>query len=394
MTALSGPKYVVLGCFIFSLHETFVTTVTTYMVTFDETLFFENMGSALIITAITIIAFTFLHHKDKFEFIWSALGSKRHQYEVDNETKFYIEKIRQRSSREKKYSPKLFIVLMVSACFVQIFVRYPLDTYLNGYEKYGRFSELLPKYVVGGVPIPFWYYFDTKVSDAAYYIAVGREVVFFVFMTSIVIASDCSFMCVAYEICTEFQILQYVLKNLVEISKLMCKSQGKDSPKYEDISPVLLSLLKSSIRHHQLLLRMGVTLKFIHRPTLIYLLVAISILVGSFGFLLQSSKVALGAQIAGCGTAMAAMFHLLIFCWFSEKMKVCSSQVGHNLFTPSIMDYTAILKKEFVIIQMRSTKPTVLSVSIKSELNLETFAGIMQTAYSYCNLMVSSSEKL
>jgi odorant receptor len=80
--------------------------------------------------------------------------------------------------------------------------------------------------------------------------------------------------------------------------------------------------------------------------------------------------------------------------WHSNEIREESMAISIAIYSSNFLDFTIPMKRKLILIILRSQKPLEIKVANWAPMTLEMFQTLLNTAYSYYNLVRSVNKKI
>ncbi|XP_024081188.1 uncharacterized protein LOC106662376 isoform X2 [Cimex lectularius] len=281
---------------------------------------FECLNVTLLLGCMFSFIILYWIKKDKVFYLYRALGSELHEYDVGGETLEHINRLRAESKIEKQKIPRINFIMCCSVMLLISFRR-PLNYLIKGETRHARDGADLPSsHFVGGIPIPYWFYVEPKGN--LYYLAAFLEYFNIIYVALLFPIIDGAFVAMSHEICTEFKILHYMLKNLVETAEVQYEKSSpnssiKDMNKFKII---LKSCLRSCLIHHQHIIKVISVIRDVNYMLLVLSGLGIGIFTCLLGVVLTVPGTSEALKASSFILILLELIHVYFYCYYS----VCS----------------------------------------------------------------------
>nr|APZ81448.1 olfactory receptor 26 [Adelphocoris lineolatus] len=214
-----------------------------------------------------------------------------------------------------------------------------------------------------------------------------------------VIAADILFIRVSCRISLEIAILVESL-NLIgkRARRLYARKYGlkppskknEDWPLYQDC---ISTCLKENIVHHQNIIKFYESFSAIAAPAIGGGFFTCTIVLGLGMIVVNMDNVNISDQIAFTGTVFAEMMNAFMISWMSEKIGEQNYELYNAVYGLKWFKWRRDNKKLVITILDGTREPLFLNAFGLAKINMEAFGSVVNTAYSFLNL-VNASETL
>ncbi|XP_073996160.1 uncharacterized protein isoform X2 [Rhodnius prolixus] len=328
--------------------------ITVYLADDDETILTQSLHFLIIFGLSFFIFLSFTKSRPQFSRIHRDIGQGGFKY--DKDTHIFATSIKDSSKKKKKI---IFFALptFVSVISLVIIVIGPLADYFAG--KLG--DEI---YTKGGIslnlPVPCWTPFGSS-TIATFLASSLMEAAGHSVNALALITANISVFYMVEHVSTELKILHLAIKRLKERAQVLYRNRfGNNEMKNEYLTDCYKECLKENIAHHQKILSLNCDMNDVLS------------LCFSFGYF--------------TGTLMIAISGVLV---------IFSKDISTILYSSEWYYQDKDSNQLLEMMLLRSQKPLFLYFNNISNLpaNLETFSNLMNTAYSYFNLLYAIREE-
>ncbi|XP_043512089.1 odorant receptor 13a-like [Frieseomelitta varia] len=192
----------------------------------------------------------------------------------------------------------------------------------------------------------------------------------------------------------QFRILQYRFANMCNTNDLEKFHEVSEKSSY---SMYKYRRLKTYIQQHQMLIGYCKSLEHVFNLIVFWQVSLFSLLICLDGYLALTSGIPFTRRLVFTIHMMGSIYQLLMFTYSCDTLIRDSSNVGiavyGSLWSLLPMDkYGKMLRRDMILVILRSKTPCCLTASGFFIVSLETYTKILSTAVSYFTLLKNSSD--
>ncbi|KAK9506702.1 hypothetical protein O3M35_008589 [Rhynocoris fuscipes] len=241
------------------------------------------------------------------------------------------------------------------------------------------------------VPVACWLPYDSS-SGILYYFAWLSEYYVIVETTLCTIGNTVLFLRVAEDIIYELKMLTSLLKNAKCRADMIMKQNSlefKDNKnKYFTFN--LRLCLTQCVKHHKAITRIFVLLNDLYNYSLLAILLLSVYMLCLCGIMFTSDEVEFAPKLQFAFFLSGEIVHVFIYCWYGQKLIDLSGELSDVLYFTDWFNYSSDIKGHLLMLQVRCLRELKLSVGGFMEASFNTFSNLMNSAYSYYNVMQAS----
>ncbi|KAF6203065.1 hypothetical protein GE061_003478 [Apolygus lucorum] len=245
-------------------------------------------------------------------------------------------------------------------------------------------------------PIPMWYPFSIQ-SEPMHWIAVSSQAIA-MFSTATSIGGTAAILVIfSQSISLQFKIIIYRIRKAEKHAYQLYRMNGgkklKNVQLYSD--PSFLGFYNSNLNklaeHHSILIKQFYHLYEIGKwPVgLAYLLSSLMIAISLLALMSGDGKSSVLLRAALM--VVAEVLYLALVCGQSESVQELGESLHEELYNMNWLDLDTPAKKTIMIMIEQSKRPLVLTAAGLQPLNWEAFTRVMNTAYTYVNLLLAAN---
>ncbi|KAK9512345.1 hypothetical protein O3M35_000792 [Rhynocoris fuscipes] len=319
--------------------------------------------------------------------------------EYDEETKNGMKGIKDKLSIRKKYLLISIIVYLAFAGLVTAILAPIIDSLLSGGIKKDIYS---PGGVSLNLPIPLWSPFGSH-TNLGYVLSAIMEIACAFEVTVVIVAGDVTLLVMTQYLTMELLLLTLALKKLPDRTIRLYKSRYNVEPnqiiniselrKNENLRKCYAYCLRESAVHHQKIIKAfaGVN-QYLSIPTFLGCFSG-SIVIAISGIAIIFGNGEIGSLITAFILGFGEILNMLLLSWCGEQIGDANEKFIMALYSTKWYYTPKEEAKTLQIMMTRSLRPLTLFAGGIVPLNFETFSNVMNSAYSYFNLVYASREK-
>ncbi|KAK9512520.1 hypothetical protein O3M35_000923 [Rhynocoris fuscipes] len=340
------------------------------------------------------------------QFVLVALNMKRkntailHRYmakglsEYDSETENYRNKSNEEIKNKKN---KLMILILIGYITLAIFffIAAPL---INAYLSDNSDRKKSEYGVTMNLPVPQWISFGTD-TLITYSTALcmqmmvgGIGVVFYFtgdvlfFNCSLKIASEIDLLIISIERLPERTLSLY---RTMHDNRNVCFSKIRENT---DLLNCYKECLKQNVKHQQHIIKMFNSFFTVTGPSMFFILSIESILIGLSATIFVLAKGNYRGRISLSGFCSFEILNVFFVCWNADQIYSASQKLSMSLYSANWPLVDKSNARTILCMMIGSKEPLVMNYLNLMKINYETFTLVMNSAYSYLNILFASVE--
>ncbi|KAK9512519.1 hypothetical protein O3M35_000922 [Rhynocoris fuscipes] len=390
--AISIVQFIFLFLFI-SYHIT-TLSITAIKLLDNQILMFEVLHY-IVLLVVALFLLVDINIKRKYAAILHRYMAKGFS-EYDCETENYRNKSNEEIKNKKN---KLMIIVLISYVTIAmfIFIAAPLiDSYLSDnndqkeiYNEYG---------VTMNLPVKQWIPFgsDTLIK---YSVAFCMQMLVGGIVLALYIPADVVLFNCSVNIASELDLLIISIERLPErtlsLYRTMYGNRNVDFNKIRENSELLncyKECLKQNAKHHQHIIKMFDSFFTLIGPSVFLILSIESIIIGLSATTFVLAKGKHGARITSIAFCISEILNVFFVSWNADQIYSASQKLSMSLYSANWPLVDKSNARTILCMMIGSSEPLVMNYLNLMEINYETFTLVMNSAYSYLNLLFAFVE--
>ncbi|KAK9504901.1 hypothetical protein O3M35_009072 [Rhynocoris fuscipes] len=384
--ALSIFQFILfVSCFVYHLTALAVTAVKLQN---NKMEMFQALNYFAVIFMSTYVLMLFNKNRKNLAEVHRGIATGLSNY--DEETELLRKTLVPEIQRRKK----IFMQLLLSYFSSLPFVLLILERYLNSYL--GDHKQLL---LSPNLPITVWVPHDTSTISGA------STALFLISVLCVMLISVCStfdfvFLLMCEYLAMEVKLLIHSLNRLPERTLHLFRLRHGDNTnvsietikKDKELSNCYRDCLKQNVMHHQNIIRKFHVCKDTLGLVLWLTFAVCAIVIAICGVSIIRSEGKIGSRILSALFAFAGTIICFFFSYCCSKISDASEDLIQALYETK---WRSLNKNEVQIIRImmiRSHRLLLMSFRGMTNFDYDTFASMMNTAYSYLNLLLAFSK--
>nr|AQM56113.1 olfactory receptor [Apolygus lucorum] len=364
-------------------------TITCSFATDDFVLWSELIHhTSLMYLGIFIRSVLILEAKEMIKLARDYLDGIYHYEEGYVDPIFQQLQDKSRKLQRKLFMLPLFIVLVTG-------IALGLKPLLDDVNEVEPHPKLLENGITYRSLIPIFYPFNNE--NTYQVLLMNGALLYFAFLVVVtVIAADLLFIRVSCRISLEIAILVESL-NLIDkrAKRLYARKYGLNKkneswPLYQDC---IEECIKENVKHHQKIIIFYEQFSAVAAPAIGGGFFTCTIVLGLGMIVVNMDNVNISDIIAFVGTVFAEMMNAFMISWMSEKIGEQNYELYNAVYNLKWFKWRQSNKKLVITFLDGTRQPLFLNAFGMATINMEAFGSVVNTAYSFLNL-VNASETL
>ncbi|KAK9502723.1 hypothetical protein O3M35_011437 [Rhynocoris fuscipes] len=378
---LSALQYIVYYTIMSYMLMSFL--ITAYLCIDDIAIFSQSIHIAICGVVAWTISITGLCSRNDFIMIHSTIIRDYKEFENGK----ILKGLRRKMEKQKKCLLIFWTCYYGFCAIIAVTIAPMVDTYLGVNPHVNVQRGVYMK-----LPLALWSPIDVENSTTAY-IIVSLIMAGFLAISALMVSSGvigCVF--VQQHICLQLRLLIYSIKNIedktvAEYNKRYLNTRKEDLYNDEKYWKCYEFCFKQNIRHHQTIIKHHKLFKNFASIPLSVPIFSGAILLAMAGIHILSDDLRVGPKLLSFFLVFGEMLNMLMLCVCGEELKQLGEDVRLAAYSIKWYDSYSQNKKFVTIMSYGALMPLVLKAGNLVELNMPTFATIMNSAYSYFNLI-------
>ncbi|XP_073990755.1 uncharacterized protein isoform X2 [Rhodnius prolixus] len=394
---LDTPKWRMLSLLQLLLMMSFITfligcaIVTCIQTAHKPMIMFQYMHYMILTVLIVISIITSIFNRPKIARMHRAIANGLSHY--DENTEQHRKKMLKRKSKYKKILFVLLAFYFINVPIYLAFVAPVLDEYSSSANRTETYRDTD---LAINLPVPFWLPFSTD-SLLMPTIGYGMELILACIIVGQVAAADFVLLTAGITITMELELLIISLSRLPKRALAMHEERhGPERSRQMDVKRIredkdlakcYADCLKQNVQHHQRIIQM-----FDDYYNFFFILLFVVIMTGTIfiaisGSLIMFAEGGLALRVMSVGFCFAEISNIFFNCWCAEQIFNASEQLLLALYSTNWRMLTKDSARTVLIMMTRATQPLTFNCLGLVVINFETFSNVMNSAYSYFNLL-------
>ncbi|XP_073990753.1 uncharacterized protein isoform X1 [Rhodnius prolixus] len=437
---LDTPKWRMLSLLQLLLMMSFITfligcaIVTCIQTAHKPMIMFQYMHYMILTVLIVISIITSIFNRPKIARMHRAIANGLSHY--DENTEQHRKKMLKRKSKYKKILFVLLAFYFINVPIYLAFVAPVLDEYSSSANRTETYRDTD---LAINLPVPFWLPFSTD-SLLMPTIGYGMELILACIIVGQVAAADFVLLTAGITITMELELLIISLSRLPKRALAMHEERhGPERSRQMDVKRIredkdlakcYADCLKQNVQHHQRIIQMfddyynfffillfvvimtgtifiaisGSLIMFVSiftSPPLVLVLTraydyyiillpnrgSIALYQSISEYFLFQAEGGLALRVMSVGFCFAEISNIFFNCWCAEQIFNASEQLLLALYSTNWRMLTKDSARTVLIMMTRATQPLTFNCLGLVVINFETFSNVMNSAYSYFNLL-------
>ncbi|XP_073990823.1 odorant receptor 46a-like [Rhodnius prolixus] len=252
------------------------------------------------------------------------------------------------------------------------------------------------------VPIPQWSPFSTD-TTLKFLLAITLQAL----VCTDVALKNCGFnvvnMTVSLNIVLELDLLIISLDRLPQRALIMYQERhGQESSSKvdmnriredKDLAKCYADCLKQNVQHHQRIIQMFNDLSTLVTDQMFRALSTGAFYTAISGALIMFAQGSIAERVASAAFCFAEITNIFLHCWCAEQITDGSVRLSRALYSTNWILIDKENARIVLIMLTRANLPLVMTGKNLVKINFETFANIMNSAYSFFNLLNAVEEQ-
>nr|AQM56037.1 olfactory receptor [Apolygus lucorum] len=359
----------------------------------DFSLLFETIHYITIIGGVLVILPPMMRDEFRFEKIFKTFGRNVYSYDMlDEETAQSVQKLRAQGNREKQLLTKAFTVMLLGT-FAGFSVLLPGMYIING--KF--FERQRDDGIIMGIPCVLW--FPARVGDdwiifVRVFLLLIEEYAAFT-VVAFIIGQQTSAICIGHTLLYEFKVLSLTMEKFVRRATKLAegkKFEGIRINSEKQLYEKLTACLKDSVKHHDILLDVSEQYKSIFYVPELVILLSSTMVICLSAISLTSDDIPLEAKALSLILTGAEMVNVFVNCYYGQVLLDAHDELGDAIYGSGWTSCSTTVRQHILIILSRVQRPLSLSAGGFAAVNLDTFAQVVKSSFSYFSLLQALKE--
>nr|APZ81424.1 olfactory receptor 1 [Adelphocoris lineolatus] len=364
----------------------------TLLITDDLSLLFETIHYITIIGGVLVIVPPMMKNQFRFQKIFKIFAREVYCYDyLDEETAQEILRLRAEGNKEKQLLTKAFTVMLLGT-FAGFSVLLPGMYIINGQF----FAPQREDGVIMGIPCVIWFPFrvDDKWVVTVRILLLALEEYASFTVVAFIIGQQTTAICIGHTLLYEFKVLALTMNKFEQRAKLMDKKfigDGTLKPASQT-RKYITSCLNESIKHHDVLLDVSEQYSSIFYVPELVILLSSTMVICLSAVSLTSDNIPLEAKAVSVIFTGAEMMNVFVNCYYGQILLDAHNIIGDAMYESNWTSYSSIVHQHVLIILSRVQKPLSLTAGGFAAVNLDTFAQVVKSSFSYFSLLQALKE--
>ncbi|KAK9512346.1 hypothetical protein O3M35_000793 [Rhynocoris fuscipes] len=333
-------------------------------------------------------------YRKQYAYVHRVIGIGPVEY--DEETKNGMKGIKDKLRIRKKYLLISITIYIAFAGFSTAILAPFMASLMSGGIKKDIYS---PGGVSLNLPIASWSPFGTH-SNLGYVVSIIMEMLCASEVTVVIVAGDVTLLVMTQYLTMELLLLTLALKRLPDRSIRLYKSRYNVEPNQiisitkikenEDLRKCYTYCLVESAVHHQKVIKAFARVNKILSVPIFIAYFSGSIMIAICGIVMILGSGEIGSLITAFILGFGEILNMLLISWCGEQIGDANEKFIMALYSTKWYYTSKVEARTLQIMMTRSQRPLTLFAGGIVPLNFETFSNVMNSAYSYFNLVYAS----
>ncbi|XP_024081524.1 uncharacterized protein LOC112126513 [Cimex lectularius] len=329
------------------------------------------------------------YNRDILSETFTIFHSKFYQYDESFDSKMVEPWLEEVKMVQKNMF--LFVSFMLFTIGLQVIVGGPIEDMLQGTV----IEETYINDVYMQLPVPLYFPFLITNNTVKYVCLVYEIIIAFIVLS--VLGSAVLFIFYAtHSVNVQLRILIYSIKNIEQRALNKCKVKYNDFKTYQNIIALYSDpkftkeyeqCIKENVQHHYQILRAYTKIDIIERWPMFIVIFFISIIIGCALFTLLKGETRIAPQLHSFLLLILELTAMIVICKRGQDLSDLNDELFRSFYETKWFYCSKSIKQSMVIIQEKCKTRLTYKAGGLTDINWELFGTVMNTAYSYFNLM-------
>ncbi|XP_073997422.1 uncharacterized protein [Rhodnius prolixus] len=374
-------------------YQAILFLITMFHTDNDLIIMFQSFHFIMLYIFSIIWQFFIFVNREKVARIFKAIHHGLYTY--DEEREIYREQVKNANQFYRKLSIKL-----PSMCFLVVAVIVELGPLIDRYVRNIQYEMYSPGGLSQNIPIPIWIPYGT---DTNFKLIITMLLKLPVDIWTTVTCGTCLMMVLesANVLHLEMELLIHSLNHLPSRTENLLNKTTSNKRKInitklredKEMASCYKRNLRDNAIHYQRIIRLFLDVQDILSVPMLVTFVSESIFLALSASAIVFGKGQVDLVMSVLGIFVSESMALLVSCWYAERIRQSSENLRDTLYAT---DWIYAPKDAVIYIQIMSTR-ALKSLTLMSfglfPITFETFANIMNTGYSYFNLIYATNSE-
>ncbi|XP_073968619.1 odorant receptor 13a-like isoform X1 [Rhodnius prolixus] len=365
----------------------FAFTYTAYLCLDDIAVWSQSIHFAIVGIICWTICLTGFFSRKEFIISHRNMMSSFCEYQSGD----FLKGLIRRRQKEKKilliFWPCYYAVCALIATIIAPMIDIYIGVNSDVTNKNGVFLKL---------PLALWLPFDVDNSMVLYLVGVFLIGAYCAISALSVSSGVLVATFIKQQLCLQLRLLNYSLKELENRSKDEYKRRSQNPDLYNDeerkYSSCYKECLKQNIKHHQNIISRFRQYERLASVAMSVPFIGGAVLLAMACIHIISDDLRIGPKITSTFLVLGEMTNMLMLCMYGEQMKQLGEEVRVSAYSIKWYDHDENVRRSVSIMHFGCLIPLEFKAAHILQLNMQTFATVMNSAYSYFNVMYAFKE--